>query len=457
MRKMILAATAIILLLAVAGLACWIFMAQKTRHLSSWTILPDGNSVRIVAVTYGTNHVVGTRVGQKVGNLPVGFQNILKRLLGHRATPLQTVTTTTPELVVWIDYQTNSAGGPAPASLYYNPLLGDGSNFISGDGPFMFGYFSGPTVDSVRFNTFPRRDPILTLNLFHQNSQGAAALCASLPFANPLYRQYPEWQPETLPLTKRAGDLEVTLKSVETGHDNSMTSRSRPGGGQYVTFGTNRTDGRNYTVVDIKLRPLTNTNEAWHVAGIEISDATGNRARNGSMSWSGDAGTFSFTPSLWPGEKAWKLKLDLKRTAGFHPEELIEFKDVPLGELNRTSLVNRQTNSGGLTVALQSISRRAPFTNSSWSSSQLSEVKLTNSTLPAGTYLDLLSVVWNPGKTNNPESSSWSDTERTYGFREVPTKAQTADFVFVLQKSRILEFTVKPELPKPAADAKTQR
>lgn len=449
-RKVILAISAFVLLIILAGVASLIILVtQNSQRLPAWVTLPDGSSVRIITATYGTNHVIGTKLGQNIAALPVGLQNILKRVFGHRALPMQK-TATPPELLVWIDRQTNSLTAPIAATGYYEAVLGDGSNFISGSQTYM-SFVPWSQIQAINFEVLPRRDAIIYLNIFYHTPQGKANLCASIPFSNPLYREYPQWQPETLSLTNVAGDLEVTLKHVETGHDNNMTSRSRRGGGEEVTYGTNRTDGRNYTLVELKLRPLTNTNEEWQAAGVEISDATGNRSRNNSMSWSGgNTSAFAFMPSLWPGEKAWKLKIDLKRSAGFRPEELLVFTNVPLGELNQTNILGWHTNSNGVDVTFQSIVHRAPLTNNSWSSSQLSEIKLTNSSLPAGTYFDLLRVVWDPGKTNNPESSSWSDTYRDYGFREVPAAAKTGDFVFVVQKSRTVEFTVKPELPKPS-------
>ncbi len=152
-------------------------------------------------------------------------------------------------------------------------------------------------------------------------------------------------------------------------------------------------------------------------------------------------------PSLWPEESAWKVKLLIKRTAGFKPEELFSFRKVPLGQLGQTNLVGWTTNVEGISITLQSICWRAPFNNTSWSSSQLSSVKFTHATLPACTQLDLLEMVCDSGKTNHSESWSSSSNERSYSFREIPTNSQTADFFFAIQTSRTVEFTVKPRLP----------
>ncbi len=450
MKKLILTALAAMLI----GLACWfLFAGRKPPALPVRITLPDGTSVRILATTYGTNHVFGTKLGRFTARLPASFQDILTDILGQRAVPAQTLTTPTPELLVWLDRQTNRSGVAPPGTADFTAFLGDGSNFISGADVFMNGYSPWSQVQPLHFGVFPRRDRKITLNFFYRNSMGVVRPCGSLSFANPRYRDYPQWQPESLPVTRRAGDLEVTLQDVETGHDSNSTTKARKGGGYTVEFGTNRVDGRNATVVDLNLRPLVNTNEVWQAIGVDVSDATGNSAHNSGMSWNGGSSSFAFAPGLWPDEAAWKLKLELKRTEGFRPEELFVFKNVPLGELNRTNVIVWTTNVAGVKVTLQSISRRAPWTNNSWSNSQLSDIHLTYSALAAGTQLDLLRMFCDTGQTNHSDSWSSSSGERDYQFRDIPVAAKTADLTFTVQQSRSVEFTVKPELPKAHTDA----
>src|SRR5207237_3557421 len=124
-----------------------------------------------------------------------------------------------------------------------------------------------------------------------------------------------------------------------------------------ITRGTNRLDGRNWSGIDILVRPLTHTNEVWRGNGVEVSDATGNVAQNSSISWGDESAGFSFQPSLWPEEKAWKLKLEIKRTRGFRPNELLVFKNVPLGELNSSNRIGWSTNVADVRVTLQDIYR----------------------------------------------------------------------------------------------------
>jgi hypothetical protein len=440
----------VVLVLLFVTLACWfLLIKQKTQSLPARITLPDGTSARIMAVTCGTNHVVGTKLGEfAADHLPEMFQSALKSVLGRRAVPLQTLTTPTPELLVWLDRQTNRSGGTMPGVAYFKAFLGDGSNFMSGGEAFMNMSLPGISTEIIHFNVFPRRDRQITLNIFDYNSRGIGHLSGSLSFANPLFRKYPEWQPEHLPAKKRTGDVEVTLDRFETGYGNGSTTTYDSHGGYTVEYSAVESGGENASVVYLKLRPLMNTNEVWQVAGAELSDATGNNTHGSGMSSSGEGTTFAFTPALWPGEAAWKLRMEIKRAEGFRPEEIFVFKNVPLGELDRTNVIGWSTNVAGVTVTLRSIFRRAPMTNNAWSSSMMSDVHFIHSSLPEGTQMDLLRMICDTGKTNLPESWSSGGTERDYSYRAIPVDARTADFIFAIQQSRFVEFTVKPELPK---------
>jgi hypothetical protein len=452
MKKLILAALTVLLV----GIVCWLLLTrQKPQPLPALIKLPDGTSLRILAVTYGTNHVFGTKMARITTRLPVALQDILVDVFGQRAAPAQSITTPTPELLVWLDHRTNSTGATTPGSAYFTALLGDGSNFISGPDVSVNSFLPWSQVEALHFGVFSRRDRQITLNIFHHNSTGGVSLCNRLSFVNPLYRNYPQWQAEPLPATKRTDDVEVSLRAFETGHDNNSSISYRRDGSSLLAGGTNRLDGQNHTSMSLKFRPLTNTNEIWQVAGVEISDATGNSAHNSGMtSWGGNAvGLFSFTPGLWPTEAAWKLKLEIKRSEGFRPEEMFVFKHVPLGALGRTNTIAWATNVAGITVTLQSICRRAPQTNDSWSSSQISDVHFTISQPPAGTQLDLLRMVCDTGITNHSDSWGSSSNERDYYYRDIPLAAQTADFTLAVQQSRTVEFTVKPQLPEVKAAA----
>lgn len=380
------------------------------------------------------------------------MREVLGTIFGRRILPLGTYTTPTPESVVWIDNRTNGMRDPNPPTGYYEIFLADSNHFTSGDSAFD----SPPYLSEITqfaFRVFPRREREINMDFFYYDNGGHGRFCTNISFPNPLFKNYPVWQAENLPAKKRVGDVEVTLLSMETAHDNSSNTKASRDGSTKTTYGTNRVDGRNYTVVNLSIKPLGNTNEVWWVEGLDISDATGNSSHSTTMSWNGNDAEFEFMPGLWPGE-AWKLKLFLKRTAGFRQDELFSFTNVPLGEMDHTNVLAWSTNIAGLSVTLDSVCRRAPQTNGSWSSALLSTARFTHSAVPPGTNMELVEAIFGP-KTNQSVSSESSDNYHQYHFLDIPTAAKTADFTFAIQQLRTVEFIVMPELPKP--ELKTEK
>ena len=429
-------------LIVLAGIVAAV--RQPKPFVSDPLTLPDDAVLRIVGVTYGTNHFVGQPLARVVAHLPDSVQTVLKRLLGSYAVLQASTTTSEPMLVIWFGRATNNT--PAqPGAGYFDAFLSDASGFISGADAPAYGWWSNP--QAMQFRVFPRRDPVVALNFFYHSSTGGVIRCGSLPFANPLHSKFPQWQPEPLPATRRAGDMVVTLDKLSTGHNQNTSYKGGEGGSRVIELGTNRLDGHNRTVCAIHLRSLANTNEVWLVANEEVSDATGNKAGNTSIGWgSYEDGYFTFEPGLWLTESAWKLRCEIKRAKGFAPGETFVFRDVPLGRLDVTNRLGWATNFGGTTVTLDHILRRAPNTNNYWSSEQVSQVQFTTAGLTNGVHLDLLSAQTDAG--TNLESGSWSNSGswRTYSFREIPLGAKTADFTFAVQRSRWIEFRAKPEV-----------
>jgi hypothetical protein len=239
----------------------------------------------------------------------------------------------------------------------------------------------------------------------------------------------------------------MTLEKVSTGHDQNSSVRADSNDRVSHEFGTNRVDGQNSTVCFIRLQSLIDSNQVWCVAGEEVSDATGNKARNTSLGWgSFEEGYFSFEPGLWPSESAWKLRCEIKRVRGFDSGDTFVFRDIPFGSLGATNVISCATNFSGVSVILDHTIRRAPNTNSSWSSEELSQVQFTTAGLTNGLHLDLLSARTDTG--TNLDCGSWSsgDRQRTYNYRNLPLEAKTADFTFAVQRGRWVEFIVKPEV-----------
>jgi hypothetical protein len=440
--KRLLQILILVALLLAVTVAVLLVAQRRTPPVSAPIILPDGSWARIEAVTYGTNHLVGPLLAHLANRMPQLVRSRMIQFIGKPAVMRFSATTSSPKMVLWLSRGAYAA--PFPRGLgYLECVLSDTNGFASGENVH---YGPDYQLEVKEFAVFPRRAPEITLSIYRHDATGAVSRCGSVVFANPLYRNYPEWKPGPLPATKLAGDVEVTLEKLSTGHGDGITHKGLPGGGREITFDTRREGGRNNNVCLIHFRPK-NTNEVWRVASVEVSDATGNRIKSNSTGWGGnDEDYFKFSPGLWPDEAAWKLRCEIKRVEGFKPEEQFTFRNVPLGELNRTNHVGWATNLSGVTVSLEHFYRRAPNTNGSWSSGDVSHVRFTTTGLTNGLHFDLVAARTDAG--TNLATGSWSSsgTGRTYHFSNVPLGAKTADLTFAVQQSRWVEFVVKPEI-----------
>ena len=262
--------------------------------------------------------------------------------------------------------------------------------------------------------------------------------------SNPVYRSYPQWQPEALPASKRVGDVAATLEQFRTGLGNNMGESWLQDGRQVIEFETNREGGQNETACLLRLRPLTDTNQVWQVDHVELSDATGNVLPSSGMSWTGSGEVFGFSPGLWINEAVWKLRCEIKRTRGFVPDELFTFEKVPLGEMNESNYLGWTTNFNGVTVTLDHLIRRPPNTNNAWSTSDLTDASLRVSGLSNDLHLDLVETRADNGtNVECPSSSTSADIQERY-LRNVPLEAKSLDFTFAVHQGRWVEFLVKP-------------
>src|ERR1700690_2838224 len=164
MRRLIIFFFGSLCLIVLAGIV--VVLRQPKPIASGPLSLPDGSVVRILAVTYGTNHVVGRPLARLVARMPAALQAGLLDLLGKRAAVQFSTTTSEPKLVIWLGRATNNAATP-PASSYVTAFLADASGFISGDHASIYGWWSNP--EQMQFGVIPRRDPVLAVNFFYQS------------------------------------------------------------------------------------------------------------------------------------------------------------------------------------------------------------------------------------------------------------------------------------------------
>jgi hypothetical protein len=406
--------------------------------------LPDGSTLTVLGVTYGTNHIVGTPIGKMVARMPQPVRRIAERVLGPKATFSRSSTTVEPALKIWLNRETPP--GFRPSTNFQGSctaFVADNSGFASGPDY----WFMPDTVWSLYFTAFPRREEFVLIKLARDMGGEHFTEFGTLRVRNPLFAKYPTWTPDPEHATQSSGHLSVELKRLVTGTSGGSTLSTSSDGSTHFILHTNQPGGRNYSVVETKISTGGHTNEQWEVTGVTVSDATGNVVKNSSLSTGGDGSATSFNPSLWPCETAWKLKILYRRKAGFVADELFAFPDIALPKAGITNKVGWSTNVNGCRVTIAEVCVKTPTSPNSWTSRDSSYLKVTHSPLAENMYLDL-GEVWFDNERGNYAGWSSSGQERQYWLREIPAEAKTLRVVFAVHQGRALEFIAKPELLK---------
>jgi hypothetical protein len=435
------------LFVAILVLACGVLLLIRRPAPPAPTVtLPDGSRITLVAVTCGTNHVVGPLLGRLAARLPVKIRDFLVQQGGERFS-FTSMQTPVWQMRIWYSVSALPGITAAPGQSYTTHLAGT-DGFVSGEEAHMWATGS---PNSVGFSAWPQRSCEIELRICkHAENIRGPEHVGSLRFQNPAFKPYPQWVPESLPVTKTVNGLDVTLDKFSTGHGNNRSVGQDLKGRVGIEYSPRLPDGPNNSAFEVRFRSPGNTNESWTVSKARLSDATGNSvASTGSnQSLLGDRQVFSFSPSLWPDESAWRLEVEAKRTKGFADSELVVFKGVPLPAIGQTNSHLLRQSVGGIQITLDRVVRRAPLKDrSSYGSDQLSRVDIRHSPLPTGIHCDFVTVVTDTEVALQNESLTSSDTEAGYRTGNIPADARFVDVTLAVHRGQTVSFLVKPELP----------
>jgi hypothetical protein len=176
----------------------------------------------------------------------------------------------------------------------------------------------------------------------------------------------------------------------------------------------------------------------------------------------------TFPQTLWPGEAAWKLRIELSRTNGFEPEELwtatglpvpaedsnlaaaassvvrssLQANTPPVGLTNSPSVFS--TNINGCSIRLELGRTKASGGKSEQSSSDIT-LSVSIEQIPNDVRLNLVSVSDENGRTVRIKSSNeWLRWGSSFHLT-VPPDATRLDCTFAYHKSRFVEFVAAPK------------
>jgi hypothetical protein len=459
-RRLILLALA--LLAATSAVTAWLIRDTKPEGPPQFIESVNGEKYQFAGTTFSTKNVPPSFEAKLVNALPAPLANGARSYVGRQISQdIGVPEFNEPRLFVWFQrVETNERAGSRGWPIII-AVLTDKEGVEAGDTDYPnFG-------DSIAwycasFPVFPRRSRLLQISLYPNTGRFPVTPFASISIPNPLYGNYPEWKAEPLPAVKKAGDLEVRLDDLIAGATGGHIS-----GAKIITTAHDSWDlayqsatkgRRTVTAFDVSFRSPRGTNEVWAVQSAELSDATGNVLRSQSFRYSSPtffSGFFrppesgwtgyreSVVGTLWPDEAAWRLKLEVKRASGFAPDEIVTFKNVPVPAVGTTNKTHITKTAGGIQVVLTKFQR---WTNLDTNRLPDSEATIELPGKPKGVAVDFAGMKTDAGHAELFDSDL-SGSACVVSFTLVPASAKTVDLTWVVQKTRSVEFLVKP--PKP--------
>ncbi len=200
---------------------------------------------------------------------------------------------------------------------------------------------------ATEIRAFPRRGRELRLRLISNNS-----LLGEIKVPNPARGPHPQWTPRSLPVSVIDDELEFNL----------VKFRSYQSGA--ATFTKEGVYPRTQCAFHVRERGRDST--AWRPVSLEISDATGNHWRPWLDSRlegvEGIEVMAGFLGALWPGEDAWKLKVEFRRTGEFPENELLRIDHLPIPGAEEILRPQTAYEANGATVEVAAlIGARVPW------------------------------------------------------------------------------------------------
>jgi hypothetical protein len=387
----------------------------------------------IETVTFGKEHFYGS-VWQKflTRALPT---NVTARL----GIKVNRITRTEDELMVWVGTNASQYG-------FNNTMVAIDDQGHEGK-PAALRVGSGYCVYPLSW--FPRREKMLKLRVFTWGGKGPQFMrdqVMEFVIKNPVYKKYPEWKPEPLPITKRVGDEQFTLLALNTG-----LSPTGGLGAQVLTW----------SELEFRNGPLEAPTGPWKPIWFSICDATGNarephspmgalaadaqaqkamHARNAPYGWR----YITESGMLWLDEAAWKINVTWVRDRGypFRPEQLWTVKGVTNPAPHTVTEVNARTNAPIGSLLLQGINAAHTAYPGEKNISTNAAIHVKFEPSDTNALAELTRV------TDDRGSNIFFGPPRgnAYPLARLTTNSKTLDLTFAFHRKYQVQFLAKPTL-----------
>jgi len=438
--------------LAVVVIALVVLTNSPTRF-SKIQRLPDGSILRIVSISYGTKHnyIYSPKAWQSflARKVPYSWTAGLGSYIPGGGSVSQRSLHGEANLAVFtICDQKSSTSFSGSSRVVVFDQQGNAFDACAGGGTVSFSDgIHHRTLQCWTLPAFPRRTKTLGLSFLELGGDGKTwQQVAEFKIQNPTSDAYPVWRAEPWPKTKTDGDLAVTLTDFKTAISweepmraatNSEIAATR------MTFHAQQT-GR--------------TNQVWRPKSIEISDATGNRwiPNPGpffiSFNHERDVDQVTVKGALWPGEAAWKLRVEFSRTADFDPDELWTVHGIMVPGATQVIDLHNSNRVHGIALKLVAITGEKAEQPGSlkWVAEKgHPNISVRALPVPKDRRWSLVRAVDHRGtEVEVHPATDWGNGETVYGLTIQPG-AKSLDCTFALHKSRWVEFLAKPEFVSP--------
>ncbi len=289
-------------------------------------------------------------------------------------------------------------------------------------------------------STFPRRGKTLTLRFLRMQGDGKPDLpIMQFDIPNPQPGPYPIWTPEPWPATKHAGDLAVTLTDFTTGLSASDPTRAAVHNEESVT----------QLAFDLQVRGRTNC--PWRVKYVGASDATGNdwfsvpSFNKAIAHYQGATDTMTSSASLWPGESAWKLRVELAAAPGIAPDGLATMSGLWVPGEGSTLPLSLTTNLGGFALRLQKIETKKASAKAKGVTLAVT-LSYAVEAMPEECQLTVAKVSDDRGRAIQVNRRGAYSAGEYYLDLTVPVDAARLSCTFELRRSRFVEFLAQPRM-----------
>jgi hypothetical protein len=287
---------------------------------------------------------------------------------------------------------------------------------------------------------FPRRGKTLTVRFWRKEGDGKPDVpILQFEIANPQPGPYPIWTPEPWPATKHAGDLAVTLTDFTTGLSASDPTRAAVQNEEVVT----------QLAFDLEVKGRTNC--PWRVKNVAGSDATGSdwfsvpSANKTQAHQKGVTETWNSPVSLWPGESAWKLRVELAAAPGTAPEGLATITGIEVPAEGSSLPLRLTTNLAGFALRMQKIETKKAAAKARGVTVPVT-VSYAVEAMPQECHLSVVKVSDDRGRPIQVNWRGASSAGAYYLDLTVPVDAAQLSCTFELRRSRFVEFLARPRI-----------